>query len=350
MRKKSPAFSLLAAILAYFALWLLVPRATFLPLIVKHLITSASHAGAAAFPLHVLALCIIALPTVAFMAIQIGIVYFFTKIKMNPLQSLLALLGFLAAAFLLMNLIVIQTGIPHKMGQYPGIRMQFFILSNVISGFKLPYYLMVMLAAVGLGYIISSRVKDKNLLLPVVMFAAFIDLWTVTVGPVATVLKKAPEVVGAVSTPIPHAGAGAFVPMTMIGSGDFIFMALVFAVVHRFSMRPRRNYWAIFAAMTIGMLVVMFGFLNALPALVVLAVAVIGANYREFKLSREEKISTAIVGVLLMASLPLMWFVIAPKLNKAHSHKPKLAVTAPASNAPKPNHKHLNTEPNLHRN
>ena len=65
--------------------------------------------------------------------------------------------------------------------------------------------------------------------------------------------------------------------------------------------------------MTLGMLAVLFiPVLPYLPALMVLAVAVVAGNWREFKLSREEKISTAIVGVLLAVSLPVVWYALKP--------------------------------------
>jgi hypothetical protein len=150
-------------------------------------------------------------------------------------------------------------------------------------------------------------VRDRNLLLPVVMFAAYIDFWTVTRGPVSAVLEKAPEVAMAVAAPIPAAGTGVFVPMTMVGPGDFLFMALVFAAVHRLGLNGARNYWFVFAGMTLGMLAVLFGLLPALPALVVLAVSVVAANWGKFKLTRQEAVSTAIVGLVLLASLPLVW-------------------------------------------
>ncbi|MCE5314419.1 MAG: hypothetical protein ABFD49_11790 [Armatimonadota bacterium] len=308
MYKKSPAFGLAAVIIAYFALWLLVPRATFLPQIVDWLSHTAAHTPRIIDAmLKVIRFAIVALPTVAFMAIQIGIVYFFTRIKMDFTRALAAFVLSLGGAYGLMTIIVWQSGIAAKMHQSLTLRQQMYVVANYVTPLSLPYYVFIMFAAISLGYLVSLRIKDKNLLLPVVMFAAYIDFWTVTRGPVAQVIKNAPEVVQAVSTPIPHAGVGAFMPATMIGPGDFIFMGLMFAVVHRFAMRPARNYWFVFTAMTLGMLAVAFGLLGALPALTVLAVAVLAANRREFCLSREEKILTLAVGIMLLVTLPVVW-------------------------------------------
>ncbi|MCE5323207.1 hypothetical protein LLG46_07820 [bacterium] len=325
MLKKSPVFSLAAVIIAYLALWLLVPKATFLPDIISHLTNAASHtSGIPAAGIRIICILIIALPTVMFMAIQIGIIYQSVRLKMGFIHSLAAFVISLGCAYGLMDLIVWRSGAVKIVHRALTLREKFFVVANYITPLTMLYFICIMLAAISLGYLVSLRIKDKNLLLPVVMFAAYIDFWTVTRGPVSHVIKNAPEVVGAVSTPIPHAGAGTFMPSTMIGPGDFIFMAIVFAVVHRFAMKPRRNYWFVFGAMTLGMLAVLFNVLHALPALIVLAVAVVAANWQEFKLSREEKISTAIVALLLLASLPIIWSLFKPQPEK--KHKPKTAV------------------------
>ncbi|MEN6356491.1 MAG: hypothetical protein ABFD83_05330 [Armatimonadota bacterium] len=325
MFKKSPVFSLAITLIAYLALWLLVPKATFLPAIINHLVKAASHAsGIGAAGIRIIGMLIIALPTAMFMAIQIGIIYQSAKLKMGFIHSLAAFALSLGCAYGLINLIVRQSGAVKIVHRALTLREKLFVVGNYVTPLSMIYFICIMFAAISLGYMVSLRIKDKNLLLPVVMFAAYIDFWTVTRGPVSQVMKNAPEVVGAVSTPIPHAGTGTFMPATMIGPGDFIFMAIVFAVVHRFAMRPSRNYWFVFGAMTLGMLAVLFGLLHALPALMVLAVAVVTANWRAFKLSREEKISTAVVGLLLLASLPIVWSLFKPQPVK--KHKPKTAV------------------------
>lgn len=249
--------------------------------------------GAKAFSLLLCGMLVMALPTLAFMIVQIAIIYFFAKLKMRGWQSLLSLVVCVGLAAILW---IFGRSMAGNYG-FSRILMSIFL----------------MFAAASLGYMVSLRVTDRNLLLPVVMFAAYIDFWTVTRGPVATMIQHAPKIVEAVSTPIPSANAQSFTPIAMIGPGDFIFMALVFAVVHRLGLNARRNYAFVACLMTLGMLAVVFDFIPFLPALIALAVAVIAANWREFKLSRQEKISTAIVGVLLAASLPLVWSLLKPK-------------------------------------
>ena len=317
MFRKSPILSLLLAVLAYFALWLLVPKATFLPAIVNELTSSLKFVNDnAAAGIRLFSSMLVAVPTVAFMAIQIAIIYFFTKLNLKFRQAVLALVLCLISIVALVNVVIWQAGIAAKLGHYPNLKEQLILISYYQGILKMPYILFIMLASINVGYLVSLRVADKNLLLPVVMFAACVDLWTVTQGPVATMLNKSPEVASAVSAPIPQVGTGAFMPSTLIGPGDFIFMALVFAAVHRLKMNAPRNYLFVFISMTIGMLTVMFGILPFFPALITLAIAVVAANRCEFNLSRQEKISTAIVGILLFASLPLVWSMLKPSAEK----------------------------------
>lgn len=292
----------------YFALWLVVPRATFLPVLTSLIdgimpFSPASVSGCLSLAVMVL----VGAPTVAFMAIQIAIVYFFARFEMSWKRCALVLVGSLVGVAGIAVLVVWQSGVAAKMGRHPNWRETLYIMGAYPSLLKMPMHLAIIVAASSIGYLVSLRVRDRNLLLPVVMFAAYVDFWTVTQGPVSAVLKKAPEVALAVAAPIPAAGTGAFVPRTFVGPGDFLFMALVFAAVHRLALDGARNYWFIFAGMTLGMLAVMFGFLPALPALVVLAISVVAANWGKFRLTRQEALSTAIVGLLLLASLPLVW-------------------------------------------
>jgi len=322
--KKTPGLCLAAVIAAYFALWLLVPRATFLPAILNH-ITAAMHHhhGVAAFALAISAAILVSIPTIAFMAVQIAIVYFYSKLQWGWVRSAIALAVCLAAVAGIMAIIVAHSGAAAKMHRSLTLREVFYVTSVFPHFLKLPMSVLIMLAAASIGCLVSLRIKDRNLLLPVVMFAAWIDFWTVTKGPVAQMLKHAPEIAQTVSAPIPKAGTGAFVPQTMVGPGDFLFMALVFAAALRLGMNGRRNYWFVTVAMTLGMLVVMSGALEQLPALVVLALAVVAANIREFKLSKQEAISIGIVAALLAASLPLVWWALAPA-KKAESAKPRV--------------------------
>lgn len=304
MSNKTAIYKMLATAVVYLALWLIVPHRAFL--------SSAAGALWEGYP-RIAGLLVLFIPVIAtaiFMLVQIAIIYFFSAIRMRPWHVTLCLLGSLVGVVILTQIMVWRWGIPARMGHWPGLQTQVMVLALYPGLLKMPTTLLTILAAASIGYLVSLVIKDRNLLLPVVMLAAYIDFWTVTRGPVAHVMEKAPEVVAAVSAPIPTAGAGSFIPVTMIGPGDFLFMALVFAVVHRFKLDGPRNFWFVYGTMTAGMLAVLLGLLSALPALTVLAVGVIAANWGKFKLSREEKISVAVVAGLLVVSLPVVWMLL----------------------------------------
>lgn len=299
MLKLSPSRALLAAVLAYVALWLITPKVGFLPPVI-----------------------LLVISTLVFMAVQIAIVYFYSALNWRWWQSLATLAVCLITALALGGIVKVLVGPGGKVSGYFGL-------------LRIPMTLLMIFAAASIGCAVAERVKDRNLLLPVVMFAAYIDFWTVTRGPVAAMLAHAPNLAQAVSAPIPMPGRGAFEPVTLIGPGDFLFMGLVFGAVNRLKMNGRRNYWFVFALMTLAMLCVALGVLGFVPALIVLAVAVVAANWGEFKLTRQEAVSMVIVGVLLFGSLPLIWSLLAPKTKPKPAHKSRPPVTAPQHSQPR---------------
>lgn len=179
---------------------------------------------------------------------------------------------------------------------------------------KLPQFLLLVvwalrdlaliLFAVSFGYTISGIIREPNILLPVAIFAAIVDSWSVNFGPLAILLASRPEVVEAAAVQVPAVGFDA--PVSMIGVGDFVFLALFFAVMYRFRMNVAGAFWLGFALLTVTMFLVIFvPWLSAVPALVPIAIAVVGANTGHLKLRRSEVLSVAIVGVLLVAVLTL---------------------------------------------
>lgn len=305
---------LAVVILAYFALWVLAPKAAFLPHIVDALNAAIQrNSGAPAFFLRLLAVGVVFFPTLVFMAVQFAVVYYFARLKMSFWRSAGTGLALIVVVIGLMTLIVARSGAVQHLNRLPTIRESLYVVGLYQGYLKMLVVAAMMLTAANIGYLVSLRVTDKNLLLPVVMFAAYIDLWTVTRGPVSKVIEKAPEVVSAVAAPIPQAGAGAFVPKFLIGPGDFLFAGLVFAVVSRLRMNGPRTFWFVLGAMALGMLAIAVGLLDYLPALIMLAVGVLIANWKEFKLSKPEIIYMVVAAVLLAATLPLVWSVVNPK-------------------------------------
>ncbi|MBR4748227.1 MAG: hypothetical protein IK083_01465 [Abditibacteriota bacterium] len=184
---------------------------------------------------------------------------------------------------------------------------QLRLLAENINNIRAPhmgvYSVFIVTLSMAFGYFLSFVVREKNLLVPIMLCCAIIDVWTVSSGFVHSVINKAPAAIGAVSSSLPAAGMGKFSVISTIGAGDFIFPAMVFACVFRFGFAGRKNFWMIFAFLYAGMLLILTGLLPYLPALVPVCLAVLLANFREFSLSRREWGYMAIVFLCLAAAL-----------------------------------------------
>jgi hypothetical protein len=169
----------------------------------------------------------------------------------------------------------------------------------------------MIIAASAFGYLVSFILREPNILLPVAGLAAYVDVWTVLVGPTSRAIEKAPHVANAVSAAIPAPGGVA--PISFIGPADFIFFAMFLGAAYRLKMEPKRTFWIAFPLMTIGMAAVLSGvFPVGLPALTLIGLSVIVGNFRCFKLKREEYVAMAIVGALLIAAI----FVVTPLISR----------------------------------
>ena len=159
-------------------------------------------------------------------------------------------------------------------------------------------------AACFLGYMVSFALRDKNIILPIAAFAAYLDIWTVTIGPTSHFIATVPEVVQRVSAqmPVPRSYHG--IAPTFIGPADFVFLAVFFGAIYRLKMEAARTFWLTAFLLSAAMLVVMLAEqVPGIPALVPMGIAVVVANFRHFKLAKQEKWSVLIVSTILVLSL-----------------------------------------------
>jgi hypothetical protein len=183
----------------------------------------------------------------------------------------------------------------------------------------------------GLGALIASVLSDKNMILPIALVLAILDLFLVftPTGTANQTLSKAPKIFTTVALNVPAVHAVSEAPKPdgarlkaagYAGPADFAFLSMFFVALFRFRMRTRETlYWVV--PTLIGYLA-LSGLLHntPLPALVPIGLVIWIANYREFHLSRDEKITTGVVaglGILL-----LIWGITRPG--------PKVAPSPPA--------------------
>lgn len=168
---------------------------------------------------------------------------------------------------------------------------------------------------VGLGALLTTKLKDKNLLIPVTIFLGGFDLFLVfsPVGPTRMIMQAAPKVLPAVGYAIPKIitapSAAPVAPYAIVGPADFVFMAMFFVALYRFDMRPRPTFLALVP--TLLAYLILSAFLGSIPLLPPIALVVLIVNLREFKLNKEELASTIAVAVLCAGLV--IWGLTRPK-------------------------------------
>lgn len=162
--------------------------------------------------------------------------------------------------------------------------------------------------AASLGALVSRLVRETKILLPMAVALACVDLYVVFGGGLVTqaqsgkspVAKQAMQAL-TVKLPTTSKPPGGAAPMQLaIGFADFLFIALFFACFARFGIPSRRTFIALCVVLAAYMGYVALTDI-ALPALVPIAVVVIGMNLREFRYERSEAFALLYAGLIVAA-------------------------------------------------
>lgn len=246
--------------------------------------------------------------TAAFMLLQLWLAFSVAAARPRPLVS-----GVGAVACVALFAGFYTLSVPY--GQNPPLVLQF------LQG------LMVTLGCTFLGLLLSPIIREPNVLLPVALIAMPIDyLGAMTsIGFTSQVVKNHPNIVKGISVPVPSVGAsahhGGLHPVGFIGPGDILFVAFFFAVVLRLNLNGRGTFWWIYGLLTATMIFVLSPGGFNIAALVPMGLAVLLANFRYFKLRREEVFATLYAGLLIIA------LVTGFYLYYTHTQKHRPAVT-----------------------
>jgi hypothetical protein len=173
----------------------------------------------------------------------------------------------------------------------------------------------------GIGALLASVLKDKNLILPVSIFLALFDIWLVFAPEgVASqaVSGSRPEltrIMENMSYRVPLPG-GFAKPMAYVGPADFLFIAMFFVALFRFKMRTRETFIALVPTLAVYLLIVLTFAdvvigpfrLGGLPALLPIGAVILAVNWKEFKLTRDEMIAT--IAVFVIGSAVVTWRLV----------------------------------------
>ena len=233
----------------------------------------------------------VVLPTILFTLLSLLIILEMARYPLAPLRDTLSALFSLGLWYVISGLAESHAPLRPLLGAVSSLSFLF--------------------ACIFCGRLLSLIVRERNILLPVAIMAGLADIFTVFFGPTGKTLEHAPKLVEKLSVGIPKAGSAAGAAggaglshIATAGLGDFIFLAFFFAAVWRFGLRSRTTFWTILIMMLLGMLgVLLLPFVPALPLLPFIVLGFLLANATAFKLSRQEKINTAVVVVFVAGLL-----------------------------------------------
>ncbi|MGV3723249.1 MAG: hypothetical protein ACO1SX_20305 [Actinomycetota bacterium] len=164
------------------------------------------------------------------------------------------------------------------------------------------------LAAGGVGAALGRLIREPNILAPAGVFAAFADFVVVNFGTVHRALQteKGQAMVAAVSAKVPAIHPR--LTTLTIGPADFLFLGLFLMCAARFQMGLRKSAVLVAVVLAASLVAVQADVFQAVPALAPMSLAFVIANWRRFRLSRQEVVSTFVV-IGLAGALFLGYFL-----------------------------------------
>ena len=160
----------------------------------------------------------------------------------------------------------------------------------------------------GLGALIATSIKDRNLLVPVSIFLICFDIFLVLSpnGFTGRIARNSPQVLSAVAAQVPqivsHHTGGAVSPGQLAGPADFVFLAMFMIALYRFGLRAKEMSMAVIPVLVCYMFIVEW-LAAPLPALVPIGLCLIATNRREFKLTKDEAASTIVLTIICVGVL-----------------------------------------------
>lgn len=170
------------------------------------------------------------------------------------------------------------------------------------------------------GSLVAGLIREASIVGAVCALAALIDIWGVLLGGIVSqVMEKAPEIASKGMASMPTAGAATaskfIIPLPDIGAGDYLFLGLLFAAMHRFGMNwGGAVKWTI-PLVVIALLTIIFG-LPALPGLLFIGLGTAIPNWKFFKYSREEKFALLYAGLLVVVLTAGLYFGVTSILPR----------------------------------
>lgn len=191
----------------------------------------------------------------------------------------------------------------------------------------------------GLGGIVTGLIKDKNLILPVALVLAGLDMFLVfdPGAPTAKIVRQNPQLFQSMAyqvpkmatTVSPQTSGFQVAPQAFVGPADLLFIAVFLIALTQYKMKVAQTLRWLMPVMVGYLILVLLPIgLNMLPALVPIGGTVLLVNRREFEMSSQEKAMTWGAGILALGlaltGLVRHFTVSAPIERPEPSQKPSV--------------------------
>ncbi len=169
----------------------------------------------------------------------------------------------------------------------------------------------LMIWCIGLGALISSLLREKNILIPVAIFLIGFDIFLVLtpLGFTQKLMKANPNILNQAAMAIPKVTTQAqsvhnatVAKAGLVGPADLVFLGAFFLAMFRFDMRPRETMKVMIPTL-IGYMILVLVTGWSLPALVPIGLVTLLVNRREFNLNKDEKASTLVLALIVVGIL-----------------------------------------------
>lgn len=174
--------------------------------------------------------------------------------------------------------------------------------------------ILILLSAAHLGKLVSRVFREPNIVPPVALFLASIDIFIVKYW-LPVYMKHTPELLPQVAVSIPMAGsaakAGHVALMGLIGPADFMFFSAFLACCVRFKLNT--SLTAVWTTVVLtAFLLLQFTLspiipiLAMLPGLVPIAATFLIVNHKQFQLSRAEWRDIGIAAIIVIVIMTVL--------------------------------------------
>lgn len=204
--------------------------------------------------------------------------------------------------------------------------LQLALRSPDVARFQFAYVLQsfaLLVLGTFFGLVVSRMIKHANMLGPIGVLVALIDIWGVLFGGIVSQLltnKATKHIAEAGMGGGPRLGAPTsqfhlFLPD--IGIGDFLFLAFFLGVIVQFGMNWRTSALLMWGLISFALLLIVLPInVPALPGLLFIGAGAVLPNLKYFQFTREERFALLYAGIFVVILTVLLYLGLTSMLPK----------------------------------